>query len=80
MFGDCVGSEVTRAAASKKKGATKAKAKTKDKQVLCHHIDCARRSLAAMHANEQAHSCALATSERGRRRTRRGRWGMTGRR
>ena len=42
LCGDCVGSEVTRAAASKKKGATKAKAKTKDKQVLCHHIDCPR--------------------------------------
>jgi len=42
LCGGCVGSEVTRAAASKKKGATKAKAKTKDKQVLCHHIDCPR--------------------------------------
>ncbi len=42
MCGDCVGSEVTRAAASTKKGAAKAKAKTKDKQVLCHHIDCPR--------------------------------------
>ena len=42
LCGDCVGSEVTRAAASNKKGAAKAKAKTKDKQVLCHHIDCPR--------------------------------------
>ena len=40
LCGDCVGSEVTRAAASKRKGATKAKAKTKDKQVLCQNIDC----------------------------------------